>query len=53
LPTVVCTGEADTFGGGVEVPASIATIAPRPPKQRTAGHTILIMANPARWEYAN
>jgi hypothetical protein len=46
LPTVVCSGEALKVGGGVEVPALIATIAPRPLKQRTASHTFPIMANP-------
>src|SRR5258707_9431659 len=53
LPTVVCSGEAPKVGGGVEVPALIATIAHRPLKQRTASHTFLIMANPAWSEYAN
>jgi hypothetical protein len=51
-PTVVCSVEALTFGGGVGVPAPIATIAPRPIKQRTASHTVLITANPARSDYA-
>ena len=51
-PTVVCSGEALTSGGGVGVPALIATIAPRPIKQRTASHTVLITANPAWSEYA-
>src|SRR5882757_1914648 len=29
VPTVVCSGEAPMFGGGVGVPALIATVAPR------------------------
>src|ERR1700731_1711688 len=46
LPTVVCSGGAPTFGGGVGVPALIATTAPRPIKQRIASHTVLITATP-------
>ena len=34
------------FGGGVGVPALMATIAPRPIKQRIASHAVLITANP-------
>jgi hypothetical protein len=44
---VVCSAEAPTFGVGVGGPALIATIAPRPIKQRTASHTVLITPNPA------
>jgi hypothetical protein len=54
LPTVFCSGEAPKVGGGVDVPAlMIATIAPRPLKQTTASHAVLITANPAWSEYAN
>jgi hypothetical protein len=53
LPTVVCSGETPTVGGGVEVPALIATIAPRPLKQRAASHSVLITTGPAWSEYAN
>src|SRR5438477_10242395 len=45
VPTVVCSGEAPTFGGGVGVPALIAPIAPTPIKQRTARHSVLTPAN--------
>ena len=46
VPTVVCSGEAPASGGGVGVPALIATVAPRPIKQRTASPTVLITAKP-------
>jgi hypothetical protein len=52
-PTVVCSGDAPTVGGGVEVPALIATTAAKPLKQRAASHTVLITASPALFEYAN
>src|SRR5258705_3799570 len=52
-PTVVCSGDAPTFDGSVGVPALIATVAPRPIKQRTASNTVLITATPAWSEYAN
>jgi hypothetical protein len=44
---VVGSGEAPTFGVGVGEPALIPTTAPRPIKQRTASHTVLITPNPA------
>src|SRR6202048_3400036 len=46
-PTVVCAGEGLALGGGVGVPALRATIAPRPIKQTTASHTVLITVHPA------
>jgi hypothetical protein len=52
-PTVVCSGEAPTVGGGVEVPALIATTAAKPLKQKAASHTVLITASPALFEYSN
>lgn len=52
-PTFVCSGDAPTVGGGVEVPALIATTAAKPLKQRAASHTVLITASPALFEYAN
>ncbi len=45
LSDVAGSGEAATIGGGVEVPASIAAMAPAPLKQRTVSHTVLITAN--------
>jgi hypothetical protein len=51
--TVVGSGEAPAVGGGVEVPALVATTAATPPKQRAASHTVLITASPALFEYAN
>jgi hypothetical protein len=53
IPTVVCSGAATTFGGGVGVLALIATVTPRPIKQKTASDPVLITANPAWSEYAN
>ena len=50
--TVVCAGEGLALAGGVGVPALRATIAPRPIKQTTASHTVLITANPASSEHA-
>jgi hypothetical protein len=50
--TVVCSGDAPAVGGGVEVPALIATTAAKPLKQ-SASHTVLITASPALFEYAN
>src|ERR1700722_4992177 len=47
VATVVCAGEASTFGVGIRGPALIATIAPRPIEQGTASHTVLIMSTPA------
>ena len=52
-PKVVCSGDAPAVGGGVEVPALIATTAAKPPKQRAASHPVLITASPALLEYAN
>ncbi len=40
-------------GGGVEVPAFVASTAATPLKQRTASHTVLITASSALFEYAN
>jgi hypothetical protein len=50
---VVLSGDISTIGGGVGVPAQIATIAPKALKQRAASHTVLITASPALFEYAN
>jgi len=53
VPMVVLAGDVSTIGGGVGVPALIATIAPKPLKQRAASHIVLITTNPAWSEYAN
>jgi len=45
LSDVVGFDEAATIGGGVEVPALMATMPPAPLKQRTVSHTVLITAN--------
>jgi hypothetical protein len=50
---VVLSGDISTIGGGVGVPAQIATIAPKPLKQRAASHIVLVTTNPAWSEYAN
>jgi hypothetical protein len=46
LAMVVSSRDAPAFGGGGGVPALIVTIAPRPIKQRTASHTVLVTSNP-------
>jgi hypothetical protein len=53
LSDVVGCGEAAIIGGGVEVPALMATTLPAPLKQRTVSHTVLITANLAWSAYAN
>jgi len=53
LSDVVGSGEAATIGGGVEVPALMATTPPAPLKQRTVSHTVLITANLAWFACAN
>jgi hypothetical protein len=50
---IVCSGEAAAIGGGVEVPALIATTPPAPLRQRTVSNTVLITDDLARSEYAD
>ena len=53
VATVVCSGEAPSFGVGIRAPALIATIAPRPIEQGIASHTVLITSTPRMAKYAN